>query len=213
MAVVAAGALITNIPIVTLINWYGPRYLFTVVGLFGAVATALIPFAMRMGWAWSVCFFCWHFVMVLLPGSWQPVCCKAWHLPVTWPHLGILSPIGPITSNTPSSRQPSAFMSNWLVSFWCHFTKCSRRRQSSQIPCRAFSANRRLVGPVSTISMPLSPSYFSSPSTSFTVTIQTSILSSINWNAKRLPVAETHRIHRLRNLCPTCEWKIRAYRF
>lgn len=67
MAVVAAGALITNIPIVTLINvciwhqnmnlfifqWYGPRYLFTAVGLFGAFATALIPYAMKMGWGWS----------------------------------------------------------------------------------------------------------------------------------------------------------------
>uniref|UniRef100_A0A1I8BE68 MFS domain-containing protein n=1 Tax=Meloidogyne hapla TaxID=6305 RepID=A0A1I8BE68_MELHA len=43
MAMVAIGALITNIPIVTLINWYGPRYLFTVVGFPGAAATALIP--------------------------------------------------------------------------------------------------------------------------------------------------------------------------
>lgn len=52
MAVVAAGALVSNIPIITLINWYGPRYLFTVVGLFGAVATALIPHAMQLGWGW-----------------------------------------------------------------------------------------------------------------------------------------------------------------
>ncbi|KAL3090910.1 hypothetical protein niasHS_007285 [Heterodera schachtii] len=52
MAVVAAGALLSNIPIITLINWYGPRYLFTVVGLFGAVATALVPHAMELGWAW-----------------------------------------------------------------------------------------------------------------------------------------------------------------
>jgi len=52
MALVAIGALITNIPIVTLINWYGPRYLFTAVGFFGAVATALIPYCMKMGWNW-----------------------------------------------------------------------------------------------------------------------------------------------------------------
>ncbi|KAL7079097.1 hypothetical protein ACQ4LE_001213 [Meloidogyne hapla] len=52
MAMVAIGALITNIPIVTLINWYGPRYLFTVVGFFGAAATALIPYSMKMGWNW-----------------------------------------------------------------------------------------------------------------------------------------------------------------
>uniref|UniRef100_A0A915NUS3 MFS domain-containing protein n=1 Tax=Meloidogyne floridensis TaxID=298350 RepID=A0A915NUS3_9BILA len=52
MALVAIGALITNIPIVTLINWYGPRYLFTAVGFFGAAATALIPYCMKMGWNW-----------------------------------------------------------------------------------------------------------------------------------------------------------------
>ncbi|KAF7637987.1 MFS domain-containing protein [Meloidogyne graminicola] len=52
MAMVAIGALITNIPIVTLINWYGPRYLFTAVGFFGAIATALIPYSMKMGWNW-----------------------------------------------------------------------------------------------------------------------------------------------------------------
>ncbi|KAI1712510.1 major facilitator superfamily domain-containing protein [Ditylenchus destructor] len=52
MAVVAAGALVANIPIVTLINWYGPRYLFTAVGLFGAIATALVPSAMNLGYNW-----------------------------------------------------------------------------------------------------------------------------------------------------------------
>ncbi|KAI1715204.1 major facilitator superfamily domain-containing protein [Ditylenchus destructor] len=52
MAVVAAGALLANIPIVTLINWYGPRYLFTAVGLFGAIATALVPSAMNLGYNW-----------------------------------------------------------------------------------------------------------------------------------------------------------------
>ena len=52
MAVVAAGALIANLPIVTLINMYGPRYIFTAVGLFGAVATFCIPFALRAGWYW-----------------------------------------------------------------------------------------------------------------------------------------------------------------
>lgn len=52
MAVVAAGALITNVPLITLINWYGPRYIFTAVGLFGAFATALIPFAMESGFKW-----------------------------------------------------------------------------------------------------------------------------------------------------------------
>ena len=35
MAVVAAGALVANLPIVSLINMYGPRYIFTFVGLFG----------------------------------------------------------------------------------------------------------------------------------------------------------------------------------
>uniref|UniRef100_A0A914YF59 Major facilitator superfamily (MFS) profile domain-containing protein n=1 Tax=Panagrolaimus superbus TaxID=310955 RepID=A0A914YF59_9BILA len=52
MAVVAVGALIANLPIVTLINMYGPRYMFTVVGLFGAVATACVPIALRTGWYW-----------------------------------------------------------------------------------------------------------------------------------------------------------------
>uniref|UniRef100_A0AC35F0X2 Major facilitator superfamily (MFS) profile domain-containing protein n=1 Tax=Panagrolaimus sp. PS1159 TaxID=55785 RepID=A0AC35F0X2_9BILA len=52
MAVVAAGALIANLPIVTLINMYGPRYMFTAVGLFGAIATACVPLALRTGWYW-----------------------------------------------------------------------------------------------------------------------------------------------------------------
>lgn len=52
MGVVALGALIANIPIITLINWYGPRYIFTIVGLFGAFATALIPISMEMGFSW-----------------------------------------------------------------------------------------------------------------------------------------------------------------
>jgi len=52
MTMVAAGALVANIPIIVSINMYGPRYLFTAVGLFGAFATALIPAAMRLGFGW-----------------------------------------------------------------------------------------------------------------------------------------------------------------
>lgn len=52
MTMVAAGALVANIPIIVSINMYGPRYLFTAVGLFGAFATALIPAAMRLGFVW-----------------------------------------------------------------------------------------------------------------------------------------------------------------
>ncbi|KAI1698052.1 major facilitator superfamily domain-containing protein [Ditylenchus destructor] len=52
IGVVAAGALIANPAIVILINRYGPRYLFTAVGLFGAIATALVPLALNYGFNW-----------------------------------------------------------------------------------------------------------------------------------------------------------------
>uniref|UniRef100_A0A915EBQ5 Major facilitator superfamily (MFS) profile domain-containing protein n=1 Tax=Ditylenchus dipsaci TaxID=166011 RepID=A0A915EBQ5_9BILA len=52
MVAVAVGALLANIPVVTMINWYGPRYLFTAVGFFGAVATAMIPTAIKLGFNW-----------------------------------------------------------------------------------------------------------------------------------------------------------------
>ncbi|KAH7717296.1 Protein T27D12.1 a [Aphelenchoides avenae] len=47
-----SSALITNIPIITIINVYGARYVFTAVGYFGALATALIPYSMRLGFNW-----------------------------------------------------------------------------------------------------------------------------------------------------------------
>uniref|UniRef100_A0AC35FU57 Major facilitator superfamily (MFS) profile domain-containing protein n=1 Tax=Panagrolaimus sp. PS1159 TaxID=55785 RepID=A0AC35FU57_9BILA len=52
MASVAIGALLANFPIIIFINKYGPRYLFTCVGLLGAAATATIPFAMKMGFTY-----------------------------------------------------------------------------------------------------------------------------------------------------------------
>uniref|UniRef100_A0A915CSM8 Membrane transporter n=1 Tax=Ditylenchus dipsaci TaxID=166011 RepID=A0A915CSM8_9BILA len=52
MGMAAAGALLANLPIVTVINWHGPRYLFTAFGLLGATATALVPATLRLGFYW-----------------------------------------------------------------------------------------------------------------------------------------------------------------
>ncbi|KAI1705008.1 major facilitator superfamily domain-containing protein [Ditylenchus destructor] len=52
MGLAAVGALLANFPIVTIINYYGPRYVFTAVGLLGAFSTALIPTMLRWGFYW-----------------------------------------------------------------------------------------------------------------------------------------------------------------
>jgi hypothetical protein len=55
--VVAVAALATNPPIIITVNKYGPRYLFSILGMFGVAATALIPVSLdRIGmWGFYVC--------------------------------------------------------------------------------------------------------------------------------------------------------------
>lgn len=114
MGVVAVGALIANIPIITLINWYGPRYIFTFVGFFGAIATALIPHALNTSFNWYPFFDCFPLLNpIFCVGFWPLEYFKESPSPATWPPLVILSPIGRIINSMPSSRPLCASTSNW----------------------------------------------------------------------------------------------------
>uniref|UniRef100_A0A914XNJ9 Major facilitator superfamily (MFS) profile domain-containing protein n=1 Tax=Plectus sambesii TaxID=2011161 RepID=A0A914XNJ9_9BILA len=46
---VAVGALLSSVPLIYLIDFYGPRIVFTAAGLLSAIATALIPIAAELG--------------------------------------------------------------------------------------------------------------------------------------------------------------------